>query len=38
MLYLGQYPVRVAIKPRATMDANIAKLYRYPSVIVFISR
>lgn len=38
MLCLGQYPVRVAIKPRATMGANIIKVYRYPSVIVFISR
>lgn len=38
MLCLGQYPVWVAIKPHATMDANIIKVYRFPSVIVFISR
>lgn len=35
---LGQYPARIAITPRATMEANIAKVFLRPAVIVFFSR
>lgn len=35
---LGQYPARIAITPRATMEANIAEVFRRPAVIVFSSR